>query len=387
MNISNVNFQFNSKVAPNKSASNSVLFSGNNDDLFVKTQILKEEKVSSSKYETALSCQELEKIYATTFENSIKMNYFSNPVLRYVNYKKPDIKIRTSEQIGQRAAAMYNFPENTISILEKFVNEDIYFCYSLDGSSENINNLFTCTSSELDDVINSQGNSFEVIKLNKKEKEIYLSNILSHELRHSFQNHLLASISNYSANFIDKNIAFTKFINKMMGIQKEAIAEAQKNGVDIPQELINQIYYVDTSYAEKYSPIKDISSSVDYKLSFLSNDNRSMKLVDLYKAWEKNTGKKMLDLIACDIDSDEGVNEFVQNFSSGDYYSESSYFSDLTELDAFNNQLEYFYLYNENSSQGARKIVIELMHKEMVEYVLKAFYYAEQEKTLPTTLV
>ena len=77
MNISNVNFQFNSKVAPNKLASNSVLFSGNNDDLFVKTQISKEEKVSSSKYETALSCQELEKIYATTFENSIKMNYFS----------------------------------------------------------------------------------------------------------------------------------------------------------------------------------------------------------------------------------------------------------------------------------------------------------------------
>ena len=124
----------------------------------------------------------------------------------------------------------------------------------------------------------------------------------------------------------------------------------------------------------------------DYKLSFLSKDNRSMKLVDLYKSWERNKVEKMLDLFECDFDSDESVNEVYQKILNGDYDAESSYFSDLTELDAHNHQLEYFYLHNGNYSQGVRKIVLELMHKEMAENVLKAFYYAEQENALPLTL-
>lgn len=369
LKISNINFPFINKVPQSGFVSNPISFCGIGEDVFVKSDAQVSKKSDSSVYETSFSLEEFNKLYDTVYSDSLNMNFHSNPILSHLNLPKPKMIVASNSELGfGDTGAAYRFFDNSIIVNENFLKEDIYLSYP--KREEDCDFSIISISSELEkdlDFFKSDNISFETVKLNKKEKELYLKSCLAHELRHFFQQHLIASGEESSQDYISKNVRMANIFNQLISTMGESDGDA---------------LLVDTSYAQNYSPRMFLPQSLQFKYSCSDSDSRYMTLDDLYKSWEFCKGKYIPDSDICDLD------EYLCNLSEtyGDSFNEDLYLSVLSEFDAYNHELEYIYLHQKDYAQGARKFVLDLLIKNRQNTIVSSYSCANSNGQIPDSL-
>ena len=368
MNIKSLNFSTINKLTfkgidNNRVNSNPIT---SKQDAFVKTT-----QTEASKKDYSLD--EVKKLYDSVLLDSLKLNFMTNPILKSVKLEKPKVGINSNPNfIG---AASYNFTSNTVSVSEKVLKEDLFLCYS--EGKNGITTLGILTDDKLKEEVENYkklGVETKTLKLNEKEKEFFIASCLAHETRHFLQAHLIASADGLSENYKKEQIEATKEYNSIVSDFNRSLKEAQSCaneavlfGEPVPKEIKELLEtqkpmsYIDTKYAENYNPHKPLDPNTMFKFSALPQDKRSMTIENLYDA----------------------VHRKVVTTTKQD---KNEYYSNLTEIDAYNYGFEYTCATRRKFADGARQLVIEAIATDAQRSSALGMMYAKEENILPSTM-
>ncbi len=378
MKINSLCFNFTNGISQKNVCNATLSFCGKNEDVFEKSSSKVFGMSDASVCETVFTPQEIKKLYDSVFDEVLFRNCDSNPVFHQVNFKKPSINISPLSELAEVGAiATYKFLDNSITVSDKLLNEDIY-CFCLKNKqSGNVDSSSLVFSSQLESELEyckSENIPFELVKLNKKEKELFVCSCLAHELRHFMQYHMMASCSNASSEYIDKNIRMGNISNQLKSLY-ETFPETKEIADKIPFESVD--------YAQNYSPKFLLPQSLPIKTSWLNSDSRYMQLGDLFGSWQKLKGSYIPE------NDDFDLNEYLASISdiTPESYNQNNYYPDLAEIDAYNNQLEFIYANERKYSVGARKFVIDMMIKNLSDIFYNGYFSAIDNKNLPETLL
>ena len=334
-------------------------------DIFVKS--------TKKTEENRFNLEHIKSLYNTVLNDSLKINFYTNPITKDLNLENPQLIIANSSNVFGVAA--YNFPSNTISINEKIVNSDLYLLYSEDKKAGNNNTYGIFPEDELKQEITSCKSlniKAKTLKLNEKEKEFYIAASLAHEIRHFLQAHLMASTEEISPLYIkeqidatDKYNALIPSYNENLKQIEETVENCRKNGIKVIPALIEILNtqkpknYVDTTYAKNYKPTSLLERNTPFKFSMLPYDYRTITPLDFYNA------------------SFEKANNNEDN---------KSYYANLLEIDAYNHGLEYVFVTKKKYEASAREIVLDSIAQNAQRSSLLGISYAKEENKLPKTM-
>ena len=377
MKINSLCFNFTNGISQKNVCNGTLSFYGKSEDSFEKSSSKVSGKSDTSACKTVFTPQEIKKLYDSVFDEVLFRNCDSNPVFHQVNFKKPSINISPLSELAEVGAiATYKFLDNSITVSDKLLNEDIY-CFCLKNKqSGNVDSSSLVFSSQLESELEyckSENIPFELVKLNKKEKELFVCSCLAHELRHFMQYHMMASCSNASSEYIDKNIRMGNISNQLKSLY-ETFPETKEIADKIPFESVD--------YAQNYSPKFLLPQSLPIKTSWLNSDSRYIQLGDLFSSWQNLKGSYIPENDNFDL------NEYLVSISdiTPESYNQNNYFPDLAEIDAYNNQLEFIYSNERKYSVGARKFVVDMMIKNLSDIFYNGYFSAIDNKNLPETL-
>ncbi len=274
-------------------------------DYFERT-IQKTDKVS----DTNFSNEKIEAIYNKTFDIVLKQN----PIINELNYQKPKLNFNESKtDKADLTIASYSFLTNEIAIVDwDLFKQDIFLIKYYNENNEQTD-LKIIPENKLKECKSKKGISrTEKTKLTDKEKELYLSSIFAHELRHSIQYNILASTKN-----CDGHIKET--VNNCIIADKELLDSMQEL-LDLTQdkkekakiakeleELKRQNKKIDFSL--NYKPKKLFDENMTLKFSIIPDDNRYLSIKKHFYDVDKD--KTLYELRPWEIDAYHYEGEFI----------------------------------------------------------------------------
>ena len=159
------------------------------EDIFIKNS------TNTKEIEKTKILEYANKLFDQIYDEHIEQTFKDNPELKGLTIEKPQIMFKDEDENTQNnnIIATYNFANNRIEIAENF-NDNYYLLMEKD-TNENLTYIAgICKESELNE--NKENGNIEAIKLNDKEKEIFLKSVFVHEFRHFIQEHLMESTKN-----------------------------------------------------------------------------------------------------------------------------------------------------------------------------------------------
>lgn len=276
--------------------------------------------------------QRIEKLYDETYSEVINLISKTNPVVKDLNLNKPQIIIE--EYSDTEKGGAYSFIDNTISISKNVFDMSAYMLGTLDkdGNLESYLGL----SSEKEKInrlkeAQQHAQTSELIKLSKEEQDIYVKSMLAHEIRHFIQEHLIASTEGCGEK---QKAVINKFLKpateELRKIREEYIQLCKEAGIEPNKDISTE----ENNYYESYKPKTILPSNTKLKFSLFSDDNRYLSVKD-------HLLKSKLGI----TDSNVSVN------------FDDNYYSSPLEIDAYNFEKEFLYLYA-NDDKSVRKNVI-----------------------------
>ena len=306
-------------------------------DTFQKSKVAKSDSQACEEIGNRFSEQKIRHIFDEVYSDVIKTITKSNPVLNEIRFKKPEILFSDGEELSQTQAS-YSFNDNVLNINKKIIDNDYFFICRKDenGSISQIfgNVIFGDDSDLLLGKIKEDVPDAQTVKLTDDVKELYLSSVLAHELRHFVQSHLMAST------------------DECYQIYKEAIYEKKKEIDEASQEIISlskeiqeidpefvtpQIEMTDFSYALNYKPQKILDKDTTIKFSILPDDTSFLSVRE--------------NLLPDEIDGLQGIGRTDES-------SYEEYLSSMIEIDAFNFQSEYLLKISGDKNKEVRNDVL-----------------------------
>ena len=340
-------------------------------DVFVRSKNnIQKTNLESKKY----NLKDIQKLYDDVLQDSLKIQAFSTPIINKLKLEKPSIRIAPDSDMT--GIASYAFVSNTISISEKFLNSDLYLCYSEDKQTGTIIPFGIYQEASLKKEIEALGEyNFQPksLKLTEQEKELYIASSLAHETKHFIQSHLIASTAGLSEKYLQEQIAegekYNEFVlkyNENFKQIQDCVEDCRKKGIEVIPELLDIIatqkpkQLVNTSYAKKYLPNTLINQNNPIKFSILLEDTRTITPKDLYEASK-------------------------QKQTNPNPNNDDAYYSNLVEIDAYYHAFEYLLSVEKKYTVGIRKIVLEALLENTQRSALIGISCAEGLNKLPST--
>ncbi len=181
----------------------------------------------------------INKLYDRTYSTFVK----DNPIISKLNYKKPKIRIN---KIDESCSARYGFTNNTIEVNKKGINSP-YIGVIVDKKYGTIAGFELISSEkELPDIKEKYKDSdYEICavnELNGDEEALLIATYFAHELRHSLQEHILASTKGSSDKFLNAKSKSAKkrndFWHEVYDIYKEANFQKEEDFQESNEPMI-----------------------------------------------------------------------------------------------------------------------------------------------------
>lgn len=285
----------------------------------------------------------------------------NNPILEELNYTKPELVFKEKEDLG---AASYNFTSNTLEITHSLFGDRFIAVYKDEQGRKA--DIATGTKEEVESFVQNkkeQGYNYEVIKMNKDEKELFLSSAIAHELRHSLQHHLVASTKGCQK-AIDEN--FNEPTKRLNEVAKELYDSYKKSNIKSQAELDEfnkglieggaepEFKTFDELQEYLNNPVEKIDYSINYKPKKLLSEDTELKLSS---SNEDNTAWSVKEQLLAGIIA-----------ITSEETSEIEYLAQPTEVDAYYYQFEYLAKHSKNNPNIRKEVADALIEEYFAKY-------------------
>jgi len=248
----------------------------------------------------------IEDIYNRTYNTVMAQN----PIVNELNLTKPKLNFYPDNSTNERTLLSYMGGVNEIKVQDKdFFTDKCYLCMINDKNGEVVD-VQVLTQQKADNYLKKHPNcTLTKTELNDSEKELYISSLLAHELRHCIQAHLLSSTKGCMDEYKGRFIEYEKSLRQMVELKKElAKMEGRAYIPSCEDEELNKL-----GYGLNYVPKKIFDENILFKYSILPSDNRYWSVKNHFLP----AGKK------------------IQG-------GEKEYYGSPLEIDASNYELEFF---------------------------------------------
>ena len=356
---SNINLNSIAPYSPSNKGKNvmSPMLKQLTNDVFVRSANV--EKTHEKKFDE----KRIREIYEKTYLNVLK----ENPITKELNMEKPTI---TFEYDNSSAGASYRFASNNI-VFKKDFNQNTYICISKENNK--MTDARLANEDELDEIQKNKGTQeeIEIKKLTDDEKELFLSSMLAHELRHAIQSHIVASTEGVceKQRKLDEEtqVELQEYLNSLEKTKEELGKEGLLSETDFEELKEIDETIEDTKkeinsfeYEKKYKPKKLFPKDMQLKFSAFENDNRYWSINDLLR-----------------IPNDKDLTEEEKR---------EAYYAQPVEIDAYNYQFEYLARHKKEYKNINKDVVDAYMLTSLVnsdrgiELAEKYGYSKPQEK-------
>ena len=309
-NISPIYSKKKKKTTAAQKSKQPVINQGSAQDVFQKSAVAGQQDITgiqqSSPVSSTWNNKRIEAIYDKTYEAVMAQN----PITQELNIKKPALNFKNPDEKEEDTIASYRTGMGEIAVYAgNFLANDIYLCKFTDENNEPVD-IKISTREDIDKYLqNPSEYKLTTDKLTDSEKELYISSIFAHELRHCIQKHLIASTDGCKDEYKKELEDYKKTLEELTSLKKE-LAEAKGEpyvSSDDDEDLKK------LNYGLNYKPKKIFDRNMTFKYSLLPSDNRY---------WS--------------------VNDHLHALSSKkkeDY--DNNYYSDPLEIDAYNYEREF----------------------------------------------
>lgn len=239
------------------------------------------------------------------------------PDMQKVKLNKPTMKFVEKAPV-ENAEGAYSPLDNSIEIPRYVIDED-YFSYFV--KSENDDDSFYADAlrkGKFDEKIKYYQENHpngQIIEFTDKEKELYLSGLMAHEIRHFLQKHLIASTKGTGKKakkiWVKKS---DKIITNLKNLELMKAWRAQLKGEEYEIQRYGEPYF------KTYEPDEPLKKDAKIRFSLYADDERYISAKEFLKSeiYTQKNKQKM---------QENGVNY--------------AYFANLQEIDAYNYGFEY----------------------------------------------
>lgn len=291
--------------------------SGPSADVFQKSSALRQNtSVQSGQNVAAVGAFDDKRIQAI-YDKTYAAVMAQNPITKELNIQKPLLNFNGGKN---GALATYICGVNEIKVQNKdFFKNDVYLCKMTDANGEIID-MQVLGQNDIED-FKKRNLDVRIVpeKLTDGEKELYISSVFAHELRHCIQSHLLLSTEGCKDEYKKEFQELKDSLGKLSDMKKE-LAELEGKPY-IPGEEDMELQKL--SYGLNYTPKKVFDENSLFKFSLSPEDNRYWSI------------KEHL------------LSESRQCKENGEYYK------DPLEIDAHNYQCEFLLTHARKGSKGA----------------------------------
>lgn len=248
----------------------------------------------------------IEAIYDKTYETVMAQN----PITKELNIKKPVLSFKNSEEKEEDTIASYRDGLGEITVYAgDFFADDIYLCTLIDENNEPANIKIVSKQDINKYKEESSGYKLTTEKLTESEKELYISSVFAHELRHCIQKHLVASTEGCKDEHRKELEDYKKTLEELISLKKE-LAEVEGKPY-LPSKDDEDLEKL--NYGLNYKPKKIFDKNTLFKYSMSPSDNRY---------WSVNEHLHALS------------NKEKDNYKN-------NYYNNPLEIDAFNYEREF----------------------------------------------
>ncbi len=268
----------------------------------------------------------IQAIYDKTYETVMAQN----PITRELNIEKPALNFNADKDEKESTIATYRGGYNDIIIQAgEFFAGDLYLCKMTDNSGELVN-VQVFEQERADEYIKKHP-EFKMTreKLTDSEKELFISSIVAHELRHCIQSHLVLSTEDCADKYKAKFADLKETIETLISMEKDLAA--LRGEAYVPSENDKDLEKL--NYGLNYRPKKVFDKNTAFKYSIVPSDNRYWHIKDHF--YTVSGSKKT-----------EG--------------SKESYYTDPLEIDAYNYEREFVVTESKKYPNGTlRKEIVD----------------------------
>lgn len=289
----------------------------NNGCYFKNTPYIFDSFVNNVEQPKALTKeQKVQKLYDETYNEVLLEIKRSNPIISEMNLPKPTMRITDFEDDQQGTA--YNFSDNEI-LLPKDYDKDLnlFISKNTDGTIERLGKADKEDIEKIKEGLEKEGyKNVEVIKFTQSELDFKIKETIAHELRHYFQQHLIASTKTASKMQTNK---LSSVYDRLAESKQNYIDVCKKEGIEPEKEFAEAKI---PTYWKKYKPKKMFNENLTIKYTADKNDKRLWSVTDDFYSYSE-------DLMSKDD-------------------TEENYYGRPTEIDAYNFEYEYINKFAQN---------------------------------------
>ncbi len=276
--------------------------------------ILNAQKLQQAKNQERYSAL-FDEVYDEVVEQNIN-DYC--PDLKKVNLNKPAMKIVEKPTI-KGAEGAYSSLDNSIEIPYYVLNEDYFSYFVKKDEPDESYCLDALRKKEFDEKIKYFQDKYpqgEIINFTDKEKELYVSGLIAHEIRHFLQKHLIISTKGVGKKAKKHWVKTSnKIISDLKKLELLRALSAQLKG----EEYQMKKYYGEP-YFKTYIPNEPLKKGAKMRFSLYTDNKEFISAEEFLKSeiYTQKHRKKMQE----------------NNFNYG-------YFANIAEIDAYNYGYEY----------------------------------------------
>lgn len=297
-------------------------------DSFTKTHANVAQPIPDVQFQRQQNRNYIEQIFDEVFQETIGNVEF----LDGLNIQKPKIVFCPKNNLSATLAS-YNFVFNEIKISDELCNQDLFLIKTTNKEGELINCQVV---SELFAKQYKSQNPFcaiELIKLNEKERELYIKSTLAHELRHCVQSHLVASCNSTKDEY-------REICDKLYDPNTERLLELLLKKIELLKTMQNVGLKIDNKG-------NNIDESIEYYKSSMEKFSKKpyYKTHQAKNSSDENTPSGLVSIILGKkyfISGDNFLQGLKNKFNNKTKNSNiEEYLGNPEEIDAFSFQLQY----------------------------------------------
>ncbi|MBQ2984131.1 MAG: hypothetical protein IJD57_04985 [Candidatus Gastranaerophilales bacterium] len=239
------------------------------------------------------------------------------PDMQKVKLNKPTMKFVEKAPV-ENAEGAYSPLDNSIEIPRYVIDEDYYSYFVKSETDDDSFYADALRKGRFDEKIKYYQENHpngQIIEFTDKEKELYLSGLMAHEIRHFLQKHLIASTKGIGKKakkiWVKKS---DKIITNLKNLELMKAWRAQLKGEEYEIQRYGEPYF------KTYEPDEPLKKDAKIRFSLYADDERYISAKEFLKSeiYTQKNKQKM---------QENGVNY--------------AYFANLQEIDAYNYGFEY----------------------------------------------